>query len=175
LHRASEKGTGSPLFYYRKGMEHLLRIKAEIEAELNKYFDGTLFFLVEVKVAPGYNIYVYADGIQNITIQQCAVISRHLEEFLETGALVPEHYLLEVSSPGMDQPLRVKEQYEKTIGREVEVILNDGRKLVGMLKEATESGICLEEVKIHKGKILDNIVHHLSFGEIKTTTKSIKF
>ena len=156
-------------------MENLLRLKAEIEAELDKYFAGTSFFVVEVKVAPGYKIYVFADGTQNITIQQCAVISRYLEEYLESNALVPEQYMLEVSSPGMDQPLKVPEQYTKAIGREVEVVMKDGNKLEGILREASETGIVLEEIKKQKGKISESIIHHLTFEDIKTTKKSIKF
>ena len=156
-------------------MEVLLKLKAAIEAELEGYFAGTEFFLVEVRVLPGYKIYVFADSTHNITIQQCATVSRHLEEFLETNNLVPEQYMLEVSSPGLDQPFRVSNQYEKAINTDVEVVLKDGRKLEGRLTDVSTSGLTLLESVMKKGKLIEEKVHDLSFEEIKTTKKTIIF
>jgi ribosome maturation factor RimP len=175
LHRANEEGTGCPLFYCLMGMEVLMQLKDAIEAELENFFSGTQFFVVDVKVLPGYKIYIFADGTENITIEKCIATSRHLEAFLESGGLVPEHYLLEVSSPGMDQPFKVLPQYYKAIGRDMEVVLADGRKLEGILREVSETGIVLEEQIIKKGKVIESIIHELPFDQIKTTKKSIKF
>lgn len=156
-------------------MEVLQQLKATIEEELERYFSGTEFFVVEVKVLPGNKVYVFADGKENITIEKCIAISRHLEAFLESGGHVPEQYVLEVSSPGMDQPMKVIQQFRKALGRSVEVVLMDGRKLEGILNGVDENGISLEEQKKIKGKLKESILHQLAFDEIKTTKKTITF
>ena len=150
-------------------------LKELIETELKKYFEGSDLFVVEIVVAANEKIRIYADGKENITIDQCVKISRHMEEYLESNDLVSEKYSIEVSSPGMDLPLRVEEQYEKSKGREVSVLLNDGKRYDGVLTDYSNNGIAINYEKKKKGKILESKKMDFSFDEIKSTTKKITF
>lgn len=158
-------------------MESTELIKAKIVGELEAYFRDKPLFIVEVQVLANGRIYVFADGEQNISIDECAAISRHLEAFLETNHLVPEHYTLEVSSPGMDQPLKVPAQFSKQTGKQVDVVLLNGKKLTGTLLRADEQGIVvLEEPSAKKKKNPEEASEHsLAFSDIKTVKKYFNF
>ena len=106
------------------------------------------YFLVEVKIKPTNNIKVFVDGDQGITIEKCVQVNRALYKQIEAAAFYPEgDFSLEVSSPGLEEPLKIFRQYKKNIGRHVEVLLNDGTKKDGILKEVSEDGIIVEEAK----------------------------
>jgi ribosome maturation factor RimP len=124
---------------------------------------GTGIFLVEVKVKPGNSIRVHVDRPDGISIEQCAEISRYLNQHLDRDE---DDYSLEVSSPGVGVPFKVKQQYEKNRGHVIEVVLPDGTKTEGMLESVTDDGFT---VKGSKGEIT------LSFDEIKSARETIKF
>jgi ribosome maturation factor RimP len=81
---------------------------------------------------------------------------------------------LEVSSPGVDEPLVLYRQYLRNVGRSVHVELQDGRQFDGLLLAADEQGIELEEVQ-GKGKKKEVVKHFLLFGDLKKTTVNIVF
>src|SRR6185312_11595217 len=84
-------------------------------------------FLVEVKSAPGNKITVLLDGDNGITIDNCTSVNKALYKFIEETALFGNNnFSLEVSSFGVDRPLKLLRQYKKNISRTVEVVLNDG-------------------------------------------------
>src|SRR5580698_7033622 len=101
-------------------------------------------FLVDVKILPG-KVQVFVDADEGIHIDTCAGISRHLEKYLDEAKPLGEKYVLEVSSPGMDNPLKVLRQYKRRIGREVIVVKTDGERIEGVMKAADETGITVEE------------------------------
>jgi len=132
-------------------------------------------FLVEVKVRPGNNVKVFVDGDNGVSIDRLIQYNRKLYKNLEESGLFPNgDFSLEVSSPGLDEPLKLHRQYLKNIGRPVEVILKDGVKKEGKLLEATGSSIMLEEEK-GQGKKREVLQHSISFDDIKTTKIQIKF
>ena len=84
-------------------------------------------FLVELKVSPGNNLKVFLDADKGVTIDTCISINRALYKKIEEDDLFPNgDFSLEVSSPGVDEPLKLHRQYKKNIGRNVEVVMNDG-------------------------------------------------
>jgi len=101
---------------------------------------GTGIFLVEVKVKPGNTIRVHVDRPGGISIEQCAEISRFLNQHLNRDE---EDYSLEVSSPGIGVPFKVKQQYEKNRGHVIEVMLPDGTRLEGTLETVTDDGFTM--------------------------------
>lgn len=129
-------------------------VKDKIEKWLEPVLQDQTIFLVEVKVLlGGKRIEVFLDTDTGIGIDQCAAISRQLEKHLDESGLVPENYVLEVSSPGMSNPLKVPRQFKKRIGRVLEIWTNDGTFIEGTLKNATESEIEIEKtVKTTKKK-----------------------
>ncbi|MGC9345503.1 MAG: beta-CASP ribonuclease aCPSF1, partial [Candidatus Bathyarchaeales archaeon] len=98
-------------------------------------------FLVEVIVSQGNEIRVLVDSKEGVSIEECVELSRWLGQELDRQ---DENYSLEVSSPGLGSPLKLMQQYEKNIGREVEVILKDGIKRKGKLMSVDEDTITLE-------------------------------
>lgn len=140
--------------------------KEYIKGLVEELIKGTELFLVAVKVSSANRITVLADKNDGITIDECVLIHRHIENNLDREK---EDFELQVSSPGLDLPFGVIEQYYKNQGRKVEVIETDGSKITGILKNVTAGGFELEtEVKI-KGKTREKKDISFNFDEIKTT------
>ena len=133
------------------------------------------FFCVLIKITPTNNIKVFIDGDNGITIEKCVQFNRKIYKQIEDGAWYPEgDFSLEVSSPGIDEPLKTLRQYKKNIGRFVEIVFNDNEKKEGKLTEVADTGVILEHTE-GKGKkaVTEQIV--ISFSNIKTTIVQIKF
>ena len=140
--------------------------KEYIKGLVEEFIKGTGLFLVAVKVSSANRITVLADKNDGITIDECVAIHRHIENNLDREK---EDFELQVSSPGLDLPFGVIEQYYKNEGRKVEVIDNDGSKFTGILKNVTAGGFELEtEVKI-KGKTKELKDISFNFDQVKTT------
>lgn len=137
--------------------------------------DDPAIFLVEVKIKPTNNVKVFLDGDQGISIRQCADCNRALYKLLEAAALFPDgDFSLEVSSPGLDEPLKRERQYHKNIGRFVEVVTKEGTTVEGKLVKADETEITVEEEK-GKNKKKEIVQHTIPLNHIKSTKIQIKF
>jgi ribosome maturation factor RimP len=135
----------------------------------------TDYFLVDIRIKPTNNLRVYIDGDKGIPIEKCVQINRALYKKLEEAALFPGgDFSLEVSSPGLDEPLKLHRQYKKNVGRQVELILLDGARTEGRLLEVSEDGIIVEEIK-GKNKKREVINHAFLFENIKTTKIQVVF
>jgi len=156
------------------GMEAL---KARIEEVVTAHFEGTEYFLVDIKAGQQQKIQVFIDQMsKNISIDVCTKLSRKLEEVLEAEGLVGEKYTLEVSSPGMSNPFKVQQQYLKSLGKSVEILMADGIKMEGVLTKVDDLGIEVEEhLQKKKGQKPDIIPHSLLFSDIKNVKKKITF
>lgn len=133
------------------------------------------YFLVEVKIRPTNNIKVFLDGDKGISIEKCITYNRQLYKLLEeSGVVPPDDFSLEVSSPGLDEPLKLHRQYQKNIGRKVEVLLKDGIRIDGLLKAVSGDQILVEETK-GKNKKKETVEHNFSFDSIKSTKIQIVF
>lgn len=133
------------------------------------------YFLVEIKIKPTNNIKVYIDGDKGISIEKCVYFNRQLYKKIEEAGMFPSgDFSLEVSSPGVDKPLKLHRQYLKNIGRNIEVTFNDGSKKEGKLLQATNDDIILEQVN-GKGKKAETQQLVIPFSNIKTTTVQIQF
>lgn len=136
--------------------------------------DPTLF-LVELRIKPTNNIKVFIDGDQGVSIEKLVQYNRKLYKDLEENAMFPGgDFSLEVSSPGLDEPLKLHRQYLKNIGRYVEVTEKEGTLKAGKLLSATETEIVVEEEK-GKHKKKEFVQHTIPFENIKSTKIQIKF
>ncbi len=133
------------------------------------------YFLVWIKVKPGHIIRVYLDGDNGLPIQKCIYFNRKLYKAIEETGWFPEgDFALEVSSPGVDEPLVLKRQYNKNIGRKVEVELLDGTKKEGILTTVAEDDIMIEWTE-GKGKKATQQQLLIPFENIKSTIVQIQF
>ncbi len=150
--------------------------KAIVEQYLNELIeeDGHIF-LVDYSFLPGNNIKIFLDADDGITIDKCIRINRALYRRIEEAVLFPEgDFAMEVSSPGVDQPLKLNRQYRKNISRAVEVLLNDSTKKEGKLIEVTDDDITIEE-KSGSGKKTVIKSTNISFNQIKHTKVLVTF
>lgn len=96
------------------------------------------YFVVDVvtKAATGkQKILVLLDGDDGVNIDDCASLSRQLGHYLEENEVLAHAYILEVSSPGLDHPIKLPRQFKKNIGRNFKLVLKDGDIIKGQLKE----------------------------------------
>ncbi len=145
----------------------------QVREKLDALIEGSALFLVDIKIKPTNNIKIFLDGDTGVTIDAVSKINRTLYKQLEESALFPDgDFSLEVSSAGVDEPLKFLRQYKKNIGRNVEVTLNEGAVVEGTLKEATEEEIVIEET-IGKKKEKKEVT--IPFNNIKKTVVQISF
>ena len=120
-------------------------------------------FLVNIKVDNKSRILIQVDREKGLSIDNCVRISKELESRLDRET---EDFSLEVSSPGLDSPFKVSEQYIKSKGQEVRVVLMDGKTIEGVLSEVSDTGIEVEGKRTKLGI--------LKFDEIKSTRRIIR-
>jgi|SRR5215217_4464060 len=148
------------------------RVKELIE---EKIADRPELFLVDIKMLPNNKLIIHVDGDEGINIQDCAAISRHVGFHLEEENTIEKAYNLEVSSPGIGEPLKLKRQYDKNIGREVSVKLEGGEMKEGKLLAVTETGITIEAKIKEKGKKAELVETGIDFDKITETKVLISF
>lgn len=134
-------------------------------------------FLVECTVGGDSRITVLADHMEGMSVERLTRISRKIEEGLDREV---NDFELEVSSPGVGQPLKLYQQYLKNVGRDVKVILKDGETLKGKMSRATETEIDVEWKErvpkpVGKGKVTVTKKETVALEEIKETRLEIKF
>jgi ribosome maturation factor RimP len=146
----------------------------EVETIVNGLLEGDVF-LVGIRIKPTNNFKVFLDADGGLSIEKCIKINRALYRIMEEKAMYPDgDFSLEVSSPGIDEPLKLLRQYKKNVGRNVEVILNDGTKKEGKLLEVGETAITLQQLE-GKGKKAVTVNSVLEFEHIKQTKVLISF
>lgn len=132
-------------------------------------------FLVDLRIKPTNNIKIFLDADSGLGIEKCIRINRALYKVIEEQAIYPDgDFSLEVSSPGVDEPLKIHRQYLKNVGREVEITLNDATVKTGTLESVNEIGI---HIKYTEGKNKKAVTHEIDipFADISKTKVLIKF
>lgn len=139
--------------------------------------EGTDYYILSVEIKPGNNIVVELENSGPVSITDCVDISRQIEHNLDREA---EDFSLQVSSPGLDKPLRDYRQYVKNIGRSLKVLLADTKEVEGELIAADIDGITLfskrkERLEGKKKKILIEEKLDLKYPEIKQAKIKLTF
>jgi len=147
-----------------------------IENLINKFLENEPdYFLVDLKIKPTNNIKAFIDGDKGISIEKCVQFNRHLYKIIEANNYFPSgDFSLEISSPGIDKPLKLQRQYIKNTGRNIEILFNDGSVKTGRLIQVSNEDIIIEET-IGKGKKAETRQSVIPFSNIKTTTVQIEF
>lgn len=151
--------------------------KKQIEDIVAGKIEGTDLFLVEVKIDTQNNITVVLDSPEGISIDACVVMSQYIESQLDRES---EDFALEVSSPGVGQPLKVLQQYTKILNGTIEMLLNNGQKINGILRDANQEGILVEYEAKEKPEGAKRPVKVIktepyAFSEIKSVKETIIF
>ena len=145
--------------------------KDHIRKLVTEHLSGTGIFLVDVRLSSTGRITVLIDRPEGVRIEDCATLSRQISNDLgEEG----DDYELNVSSPGLDMPLLIPEQFVKNEGRMVSVVTNEGERLKGVMMNVTRGGFDLvSETKKKKEKI--TAVRSFNFEDVKTVKIIISF
>lgn len=147
---------------------------------LEDYFqEGELAdcFVTDLQIN-GSKIAVFVDSDSDMGFDKCRKISRFLEAHFDETKAFGEKYLLEVSSPGIGNPLKFKRQYRKNIGRKVEITTTEGPKVPGVLKEVNDKGVVVEyEIKVKEGnkKVKKMHQHIIADEEIEKIIVKVSF
>lgn len=130
-------------------------------------------FIVNIKIKPTNNIKLFLDADSGLSVSKSAEVNRKLYKLIEAESWFPEgDFSLEVSSPGVDEPLTGERQYKKNVGRTVLVTPMEGKDILGVLKEVKENEIVLE-VKVPKKK--ETVMVDIPLSDIKKIVVQIIF
>lgn len=144
---------------------------------IEKKLEGADLFLVDVVVSPANEIRVEIDSDTGVDIDRCVELTRDIEQEFDRDT---EDYELEVGSAGLTSPFKVKRQYEKNIGREVEVLSADGKKYKGLLRQVGPDSftiVCEEKVKPEGAKrpVIEKVEHTFGYDGVKYTKYLLQF
>ena len=141
----------------------------EIRKIVQPILDEEDLFLVDVVMKgneASQKVLVLIDGDDGLSIDQCGKVSRRLGSIIEEQDLITSRYTLEVSSPGLDFPLKSFRQYKKNIGRELTLTLDNGDQVEGRLEALDE-----EKLKL----VMNNDQKEFPFEIIKQSKVKISF
>ena len=145
---------------------------------VKRFIDNDEIFLVEVNIKgkPGnQKIQVFIDGDNSVDVDECSKISRKLSSELEGKDIIEGRYTIEVSSPGVDKPLKLIRQFPKHIGRELEIITIDKKRYEGKLLYIIDEQIevSLKSKKMKKELNMESL--KLSLDEIEKACVVLRF
>ena len=161
-----------PSFYY---MAQSLAIN-HLEPLIRRTFEEGRcgeYYMVDLEMSPPHKIVVFIDGDEGVSLEACTQISRILESILDEEPTLGGVYELEVSSPGVNRPLKFPRQYLKHVGRILRIELIDGEKIEGKLMNTGHETISLEvKPQDKKGK---TELRDISYDQIREAFVTIQF
>lgn len=151
--------------------------KKALSEFIENRIEGDGYFLTNLEVSKSNEIRVEIDSFKGVDIDYCIGLSRAIEEAFPRD---PEDYELEVGSAGLTSPFRVKQQYEKNIGNEVEVAARDGKKYIGELKSVDDDGFIIltqikEKLEGAKKATMQEVEKRFSYPEVNSVRYNLKF
>ncbi len=152
-----------------------MKLAEQLKVYIEEAIADTNLFIVEIKGIAVKRAMVLLDGDEGIKIEDCARVSRHINQKMEEDGLEEALISLEVSSPGVDFPLKFERQYPQHVGRTLAIKLLDGKELEGKLISIDAAVIAVEEKIKEKGKkvSLNNI--SLALSEIAEAKIKVTF
>ena len=144
---------------------------------VEEWLKGKEYFLVDVEISPDDRIVVEIDHADGVWTEDCVDLSRYIEDRLDRDE---EDYELEVGSAGLGQPFKVPQQYVNFIGKNVEVLDGDGKKVKGVLKsvDGNDFTVTVAEKVKQEGKkrpVLTDVDHTYQMDKVKYTKYLISF
>ena len=151
--------------------------KNVVKKLVDEWLEGKEYFLVDIQISADAKIVVEIDHADGVWIEDCVELSKFIEERLSRDE---EDYELEVGSAGLGQPFKVPQQYINFIGKEVEVLDQDRRKIRGILKSVEGEKFVVsvnEKVQVEgkKRPVKMDVDHEYDMNEVKYTKYIISF
>jgi ribosome maturation factor RimP len=154
-----------------------MEITEKIKELAQRHLPDPAHFIVDVVLSKHkpFKVTVILDGDNGITIDNCSDLSRALSEELDKVDFLLDHYTLEVGTPGLDQPLKLKRQYVKNIGRTLKVKKKDKTIAQGLLTSVSDDAVVLEAEIKTKAKGKEMMKTEIPFNEIEKALVMISF
>lgn len=151
--------------------------KSIVKSLVEEWLDDKEYFLVDVEISKDNKIVVEIDHADGVWIEDCVELSRYIEDRLNRDE---EDYELEVGSAGLGQPFKVPQQYMNFVGKEVEVLDGDGKKMKGILKsvDGNDFVVTVKEKVKEEGKKrpeLKDVDKTFQMDKVKYTKYLISF
>lgn len=151
--------------------------KNVVKKLVDEWLEGKEYFLVDIQISADAKIVVEIDHADGVWIEDCVELSKFIEKRLSRDE---EDYELEVGSAGLGQPFKVPQQYINFIGKEVEVLDQDRRKIRGILKSVEGEKFVVsvnEKVQVEgkKRPVKMDVDHEYDMNEVKYTKYIISF
>ena len=151
--------------------------KVIVNQIIEEYLQGSELYLVDLKITQDNRVLIEIDAFKGVSLDDCIGLNRFIESKIDREI---EDYELEVSSAGLTEPFKVLKQYEKNIGKEVEVLTTEGKKMTGVISQVAEEqfGLTIEKNMKQEGAKRKTTVKEellLSYKNIKTTKLIIRF
>ncbi|MDE6629608.1 MAG: ribosome assembly cofactor RimP [Muribaculaceae bacterium] len=147
--------------------------KELLKQSVEKAIEGTGLFIVDIKVSAQNDIVVELDSPEAMDIDTCAKVTRAIEADFDRDV---EDYQLEVGSAGLTSPFKVRGQYEKNIGNDIEILTRDGRKLTATLTAVTDEGFTFEyPVKVKEPGVKKPVIRMQSETLPYDGAKSVRY
>lgn len=152
----------------------------KIESWLQEVLEGTDCFVVSSKLGLDANYKFFIDSDTGFSLEKSVKVNRSLRSKIDDSGLFPEgKYSLEISSPGLDEPLKFARQYQKNIGRMLQIITHEEKVMNGRLKEVNEEELLVEvKGKNSKGLPSDKLptkMTNININNIKEATVQVEF
>ena len=154
-----------------------MKEKNEVKTIVEEWLAGNDYFLVDVMFTPDDRIVVEIDHADGVWIEDCAALSRYLQEKLGDDL---GNYELEVGSAGIGQPFKVAQQYSNHIGKDVEVLTAEGVKVQGVLTAVDGDNFIVvvkekQKVEGKKRPVMVDVEKSYNMNNIKYTKYLLSF
>lgn len=151
--------------------------KNVVKTLVDEWLQDKEYFLVGIEISQDNKIVVEIDHVDGVWIEDCVELSRYIEGHLNRDE---EDFELEVGSAGLGQPFKVPQQYINFIGKEVEVLDADGKKVKGILKAVDGNDFTVgveEKVKVEgkKRPVKQEVDYAFQMDKVKYTKYVISF
>lgn len=151
--------------------------KVAVNQVVVEYLQDSELYLVDLKITQDNRVQIEIDAFKGVSLDDCIGLNRFIESKIDREI---EDYELEVSSAGLTEPFKVLKQYEKNLGKEVEVLTTEGKKMTGVISQVAEDqfGLTIEKSMKQEGAKRKTTVKEellLSYKNIKTTKLIIRF
>lgn len=155
-----------------------MELAAKIKELAQSALEDPAHFMVDVlffeRQRPS-KVMVIVDGDNGVTIDACANLSRKLAALLDEQNLIEQAYVLEVTTPGVDQPLKMKRQYFKNAGRQFKVHLKDKTIVQGKLESVTDEKLTIVQAPDKKLKEKEGKVVEVPFDQVEKALVMVSF
>jgi len=152
-----------------------MNLESKLAELVEKHLPDEKYYVTEIIAKPAGSktkISIFLDGDDGITIDTCAEISRGVGKELEAMDIIGHPYTLMVSSPGLDQPLKLPRQYRKNLGRKLKIKLSNQEQIKGTLSEVQDDNIVIDAIS---GSLKSKNKRSIPFAAIETTHVLVSF